>query len=743
MKQIKWSEGILGVWAVVLSMAFLCGCGTTLVKVGEISDDHAAYLVRGALGQFEAQQESAQRIVDAEYARRLASVPVSEVRNLPLWQKRLKTLSAPVPIETSRFERAPELRDVTDRNRVTLYIQANPDKLSLNGAEYSTDWTAALAQAEEQVGKLKAEHTQLIQQMEAALSARDYAKALTALASALEIEPDEELAARGTKMATTGWTATKAALEKNLAETIPALLASATPASKALDAAEKSVLQQQDALITYIRLAASSPAAKSWIGAERLKEAAPLLQRSGESLGEIWEKVADSLARQKNYWGLYQALSTRVGIAQSRPALKSSGVEAKAKTLYARQLVDGMSHFIEAASEAYGRDQYGLSYIYCLMAEEMRDYGVSLKIALPDEVPTRLEFARSIEKDALEKIAAQHSRRLLILDFLPAVTEEGGQIAYQGRTLCNKKYAGPNDLAWRLNVPQGKVLSQNMVEPIDPADTLVSGEIKEITINALPPREYDQQFIEVGSENIIEVVNPLYKIRDNQTRTIYQQEVAKFYQIKREHRKEGILSLMLYGERTGQPPATLLSLNTRFPTPELPLTSLAMQCEEISFAQPIPGVPRTAAVSYDLIPDPYPQNVPVKLASDKEITKAVLDFALKKIDEAIEQLVVQYPITELAAPAVTAQKSGDQTLSAELWGQFILYVRQLAESTLPENERAGASWTDVRGQMEKNLSAWSASRWKGQSPAVLKELAKFWANATQSALLAQDKGTEP
>ncbi|HBA83011.1 MAG TPA: hypothetical protein DCZ95_02850 [Verrucomicrobia bacterium] len=726
----------MGRGAFVLLWALLCGCGTTLVKVQNIPDDHAAYLVKGTLGEVEAQQAIAKRIVVAELARRLEDAPVADARNLPLWQKRLDTLSAPVAIETDRFEQSPELRTVSDRARVTQYIQNHPEQLSLDGSTYSKEWKETLAQAEEQVEKLTADRAQFLKQADAATAARDYLKTLTALAGALEITPDDTaLADRSAQAAAAGWTAVKGALEK-------ALLVDAGADPKALDALEKSVMSQQDALVAFVRLATSTRTAKPLLSAERLKESKPLLQRSGEVLGRVWEKSTGLLADRNEFWGVYKYLAARIESAQTRPALKSSGLEAKAKALYVERLVPGMAYFVDAASGAYDQDQYGLSYVFCLMAEEMYDYAVTQKLSLPADAATRLDFARTIEKDDVEKIAAQHTRRLIMLDFLPAVTEEGGQVAYQGRTLCNKKYASANALAWRLNVPQGKVLTQNMVEPLDPADTVISGEIKEITINALPVREYDQQFIEVGSENIVEVVNPLYKIREGQLRTIWQQEVAKFYRIKREHRKEGILSLMLYGEHPGQPPATLLSLNTQFPSTELPLTNLSMQCEEIAFANPISGTPRTATFKDDLVSDPYPQSVPVQLTSDKEITKAVLDFGLSKIDEAIEALVVQYPISKLAEPAMDAQKSGDYAGAAELWGQFSLYIRQLTESTLPEAERETISWTALRGQMEKNLAAWSQSRWKGRDATALQGAANFWANATRDALQAQGDGAK-
>jgi hypothetical protein len=743
MNRFKWMKEAVARWTSVAFCALLCGCGTLLVHVGEFSDDHVAYLVKGALGQIDEQQEIAKRIAGQELTRRLDEAKVADdSRNLGLWRNCLDALEAPIAIEADRVDRASELRAVSDRDRVTSYVKTHPNLLSLEGAAYSEEWKQRLAQAKERVEKLSAEYQQYIKQADVATGARDYLKVLMALTGALEITPgDKDLVARRGQATANGWKAAKEAMETNVIKKAPALMANPAVTTQQLDDFEKGALAQQNAMFDFIRFMTSARGDKLWLNDERRKEMGTLFQHFGEVLGSLWEKNAAILVGRSDFWAAYKYLAARIASAQTQPALKYGNLATKAKSLYAGHLVAGMTHYIDAAGAAYNRDQYGLSYVYCLMAEEMYDYALTQRAPLPSDAATRLEFARSIEKDDVEKIAAQHNRRLIILDFLPAVTEEGGQVAYQGRTLCNKKYALPNSLAWRLSVPQGKTLTPNMVEPIDPADTIISGEIKEITINAVPVREYDQQFVEVGSDKIIEIVNPMYKIHENQPRTIWQQEVAKFYQVKREHRKEGVLSLLLYGERPGQPPATLLTLNENFPSPILPLTNLSMKCEEISFANPISGAPRTAALREDLVADPYPQSVPVRLASDKEITKAVLDFALSKMDTAIENLVAQYPITKLAEPAVTAQKNGDHALCAELWGQFLLYGRKLTEPPLSDAERESILWTALRRRIEKNLSDWSTSRWKERNEAALKGVADLWANATREALLARGEGT--
>ena len=739
MNRFKRMNRVAARWMAVAFFTLLCGCGTLLVNVPHISDDHVAYLVKGALGQTDAQREIAGRIVKDALTRRLDDAKVADdSRDLGLWQKRRDALVAPVVIQLDRVSRASELRAVSDRDRVTSYAKSHPEALSLKGEAYSEPWKKFLARANERIEKLTAERKQFLQQADAAVAAQDYLKALTVLTGALEITPDDkDLVARSIQAMTEGWKAAKATMEGNFIAKAPGLLADPGVTTRQLDEFEKGIVAQQDAILELIRFMSAARGDKPLLTDDRRREEGVLLQQSADILGKLWEKCAALRVGRSDFWASYKYLAARIESALTRPALKSGNLAAKAKLLYAGQIVPGMAHFIDAASAAYERDQYGLSYVFCLMAEEMYDYAVKQQIAPPTDAATRLDFARSIEKDNVEKVAAQHNRRLIILDFLPAVTEEGGQVAYQGRTLCNKKYAPPNTLAWRLSVPQGKILTQNMVEPLDPADTVISGEIKEITINASPVREYGQQFVEVGSPNIIEVVNPLFKIHENQLRTIWQQEVAKFYQIKREHRKEGVLSLLLYGESAGQPALTLLTLNEKFPSPVLPLENLSMQCEEISFANPIPGTPRTAASKQDLTIDPYPQSVPVRLASDKEITKAVLDFALGKIDTAIEKLVTQYPITKLAEPAAAAQKSGDHASCVELWGQFLLYGRQLTESALSDAERENLPWTALRGKMEKNFSDWCEARWKNRNAAALKGVTSLWANATREALLTR------
>ncbi len=716
-----------------LCLALLCGCGTMLANVGQIADDQSRYLVKGALGETAAQRELAVRIVNAELASRLQTFQfANDTRELVSWRKRQHSLEEPVAINSESYKRSPELRNVSDLNKVALYVSQHPEALKLEGAKLSEQWAAALKEATEKAGKLDGERKQALKDAEAAATAKDYLKALLAYAVALEIVPGEkEVSAKAVQAAGDAWKLVKDGMEKTvLSKTESAI---ANPAEWA--AFERAIVAGQDSLLVYLKsVNAAKLGGMGVLTEERRKEAGALLQQSSAALGGLWTRQGESLVAGSDYWAFYKLIASRLESAETRVAIKGGPLADRVKGLYVNYLAAGMKHFIDTASAAYDRDQYGVSYVFCLMAEELLDFAKAKKLVVPPEAEDLLGFARSIEKDATEKVAAQHRRRLLILDFLPAVTEEGGQVAYQARTLCNKKYEAPNSLAWRLSVPQGKILTQNMLEPLDPLDTIISGEIKEITVNTLPVREYDQEFIEVGSENIIEVVNPMFKIRKNEPRTIWQQEMAKFYRVKREHKKEGVLSLLLSGEKPDAPAVSLLSLTERFPSERLPLKELTMQSEEIAFANPIPGTPRTAAVPDDLKADPYPQSVPVRLSSDKEIQKAVLEFALQEIDHAIEKQVVQYPITGIAARAVEARRGGDATVAAEQWGQFLLYVRQLTEATLADSEKESITWTALRAKLESNLAAWADARWKGLSAAVLKELTDLWATATAEAL---------
>ena len=727
------SRAARGVVAVVC-LAVLCGCGTMLAKVRSIASDEVLYLVKGALGETEAQREAAVRIVEDQLDDRLERTAVPEgTRELALWRAREEALEEPVVIDGESYKSAPELRNVSDRDRVATYVSTHPEALSLSGSEYSEAWETALSEAKAKASSLEIERKQLLKQADAAVSAKDHLKALVAYAAALEITPGEkDLVNKSVQSASDAWKGVKDGMEKNVLAKAETLKDSPVE----WDEFQKNLLTKQDQVLDYLRSVNSvKVGGKALLTDERRKEAAALLQQSSEALAGVWQKYGDYLVGRSDYWMFYKFIAACLESAETKPALKSGTLAEKVRGMYVANLGDGMKHFIDTASAAYDRDQYGVSYVFCLMAEEMLDFARAKDMKVPSDATDKLEFARSIEKDATEKIAAQHNRRLLILDFLPAVTEEGGQVAYQARTLCNKKYEPANDLAWRLTVPQGKILTQNMVEPLDPADTVISGEIKEITINAAPVREYDQEFIEVGSPNIIEVVNPMYKIRENQPRTIWQQEVAKFYRVKREHKKEGVITLTLTSEKADAPSVSLLSLTERFPGEAMPLKELTLQCEEIAFANPISGTPRTSTVRDDLKVDPYPQSVPVKLTSDKEIQKAVLDFALNEIDKAIEKLVVQYPVTTMAAQALEAERAGDNAATAEQWGQFILYTRKLTESALGDAEKESISWTALRGKLEGNLAKWADARWKNGNGAVLKALPGVWESTTEAALL--------
>ena len=498
------SRAARGVVAVVC-LAVLCGCGTMLAKVRSIASDEVLYLVKGALGETEAQREAAVRIVEDQLDDRLERTAVPEgTRELALWRAREEALEEPVVIDGESYKSAPELRNVSDRDRVATYVSTHPEALSLSGSEYSEAWETALSEAKAKASSLEIERKQLLKQADAAVSAKDHLKALVAYAAALEITPGEkDLVNKSVQSASDAWKGVKDGMEKNVLAKAETLKDSPVE----WDEFQKNLLTKQDQVLDYLRSVNSvKVGGKALLTDERRKEAAALLQQSSEALAGVWQKYGDYLVGRSDYWMFYKFIAACLESAETKPALKSGTLAEKVRGMYVANLGDGMKHFIDTASAAYDRDQYGVSYVFCLMAEEMLDFARAKDMKVPSDATDKLEFARSIEKDATEKIAAQHNRRLLILDFLPAVTEEGGQVAYQARTLCNKKYEPANDLAWRLTVPQGKILTQNMVEPLDPADTVISGEIKEITINAAPVREYDQEFIEVGSPNIIEVV---------------------------------------------------------------------------------------------------------------------------------------------------------------------------------------------------------------------------------------------
>ncbi len=738
---MNWQKSTVNTLAAVsgsLGLALLCGCGTMLAQVGNIPDEHVAYIVKGALGQVDAQKEIGQRIAEQELMQRLNDAPIDEdSRNLRHWQQRVTLLEKPIAIETQRIDRASELRNISDRDVIASYINNNPEQLSLNGAAYSAAWSAMLEQAKEKVKKLSSKRLTDIADADKAVAAQDYLRAMAALSDALEITPaDADLVSRSAQVVADGWATTKAAMELNVLKKGAQLIANRDASSQQMERFEKSVLDEQNAMMTFMETATAAGGLKALPVKDRFPEAAGILDAANGVVGAVWGKNTKLLTDHSDFLAVYNYLSLRIENAETLSVWKNSQLVDHAKSLYAQLLAPAMAYFIEAASAAYSRDQYGLSYICCMMVEEMYDYAVTKQLNIPLEATTQLEFVRSVERDNVEKIAAQHSRKLFILDFLPAVTEEGEQVAYQARTLCKKKYTQSNDLAWGLSVPQGKTLTQASTDPIASMDTVISGEIKEVTINTVPGREYDQGFVEVGSANIVEVVNPLYDIHDNEPETIWQQEVARFYRVKREHRKEGVLALMLYGEFQGQPSRTLLDLNVKFPSKELPLAGITMQCEEIAFANPISGTPRTAAKRDGLAADEYPQSIPPQLTSDKEITKAVLEFALNEIDRAIERLVVQYPVANLAEPAAEAQKKGEYSLSAEYWGQFILYCGELSKATLSTTQTGTTTWTELRTKMAENLSAWSVERWGDSNASTLREIAGFWTNATQAAMQA-------
>ena len=152
-----------------------------------------------------------------------------------------------------------------------------------------------------------------------------------------------------------------------------------------------------------------------------------------------------------------------------------------------------------AARAAEGQGAYGLSLVFCRMAQELRDYAETQRMQLSPEVETlRVSLNLSLSK-AQEALRAALTRQLVVKDFQKDFQSPGDA----GRALASrifdewlKRYpvAGLTDTPipfWLLEIKRD-------AEKTTPIDYVLRGSVSKCYADTLAPKELSAERVELG-----------------------------------------------------------------------------------------------------------------------------------------------------------------------------------------------------------------------------------------------------
>lgn len=728
-------------------LAAALGCSTVqLCKIRTFSDPRLEYLVKGLCGDTGGQQTAAEQISAAEFARLSKSFkPAAGTRVLAPWRRYVEQLKAPIVIPNDVYAGSREIVRRPDIEALRKYIEAHPEKLSLVGAQYSAPWTAELADAAQQVAALQAEVDELLAGARKALAEKQYGPAMSLLSRALEITPeDPALRDRLDKLAET-WAAYAAAeglpaLDQIRAQVEKLQQSFGQPASTTGVVAQcEKLLNDYEGKLNDSRTAIAI-AQKMGLAKARLDALQPIQKAVADHdavtdalRAKDWAEQVRLLSKEKLYWRAYEYLSGRIQATGEKPEARRGARLQSLKGIYLAMLPGGLEHLLGTANDSYDKDRFGLAMTLCFMAEELADYARAAGMGVPRAAEEWLGRIAETKTDTIKKLTVRLSRKLYVLDFLPAVTEEGMSFAHHVRNRCNRSYEAPNDMVWALSVPKDKELTEKSVERESRADYLVNGEIAEITVNTLVPQELDRQVHAVGSDLIRVVPDPLFAIKQSKTKTVFSQDVYLFQRTRVKSLKEGRIKLAMYYRHAERNNLPLLSAEGRFPSTNAVLPRITLEAEDVYFDSPFLGTPRTSAEQQNLVADPWPTAVRHNLSSDKDIMKAMAEWALDKTMVVMDKMVAQYPVEDLARPAAVRDAQNDLLGAAEGWGECLLYCHQLAMAGAASAGQDIPGWIGQRDYMLTSIGAWCTGRWKDQPAPALKNMRNLWGVAVSAA----------
>lgn len=719
---------------VTLTVLFLSGCASPpkLSSITSVNNDDAAYLVFGALGQTEKQREVATRIAGRAYDEIRVMAPVDDSRNVHDWEEYLESLEKPIAIDASSYQQAPELKPVADLKLVGDYIAANPDSLNLDGAEFSTGWSDDLTRARSLVKDLHATVEVAVQEAEARAGEKLWSEAYAAIGKAVAIAPKDKKVlgiAAGIQEKVTSVTVKD--LERVMKQVDELRATFGTPESSV-----KKIAAVEDKLATALEQALSIEAMLAVTAIpvsdqNDVKKLASLRATVMGVRGSIWAEVIRVEASGKKFWSAYQSTISALAKIESLPALKETGAREQVITAYGDQLDDSVHFLLEKSNEAYYRDRFGVAFVASRMCREVYDYALTLGISERPKVLAKVQQADQTAADATQRIGSQFSRRLLVTDFVPAVTEDYENIGYQIRTRCRYLTLPGNGLAWALDVPAPISLALDTIGNVTPLDLGLSGVMdKKIQVDVLPPIELERGFMDVGTMLIREVPNPMFDILDDQPRLVFSQEVHLYPWIKTLHRKQARIAFRVVREVLNGAATNIYQVDETFPNEEMKFDGLAIEAENLSYHPIIMGTPRVSTNKVDLVADAPPVGRAPALAPNDEIASAVINHVITGVMNAIEQEVAQFPVENMAAKAVAFQVAKQNEAAADAWGHFLVYIDNL----VPVANADETSWLKRRVELSAFIEKWNQIRWSKQPADVLAGTRQAWKNALTAYL---------
>jgi hypothetical protein len=715
--------------AAMAMAGLLVGCATPrLADVQSVADDDSAYLVFGALGQTDRQQEAAQRIISRAYDSASLLKPEAETGPLDAWIDYVDALEKPVTIATDRYKTAPELRQISDIQLVASYISNNPDALELDPTELSANWKESLEHARGIVETLTAAVTKSRNAATTAIKEKDLLAAYTAILAAYAIAPNDAAVKRQSVQIQDAIAAdTLKSLEQQVKQITALQKNYGTDKNSAADvtAAEAALSRILDTAnvietsLTTHRIPLTDKTVREKIAKLR-KEA---LAISGATLAEAIRLLAEN----KDYWGAYELTRSTLDRIKTDATLSRTDAAALATKAFEAMLPNGVRDLLEQANSAFYNDRFGVAFVASRMSRELYDYAGSIGSTAGAALTNQIQQADRTALDSENRIEVQIARKVLISDFVPAVTEDYENLGFQIRNRLRYLTSPTNTIAWGLEVPVVKSLAMETSANRNPLDLYYSGSMeKKISVDLLPPIELERGFFAVGTDRVHATPNAMHGLMDNVPRIIYSQEVHLYPWIKTMHRKQARIALRVVREIDKNAMKTVYEVDESYPNDRMQFTGLKVESEDLTYQPFILGTPKTANSREELVKDQPPVGRSLELTPDDEIKRAVINHMLDQIILAIEHDVAQFPAEALAAAALAHQSQGQFLDEADAWGHFLVYIQALLRADLAET----SSWILKREAIRTAVVEWNKSRWIVQPDTVKSAVPEAWPNAT-------------
>lgn len=731
------SFGLRAVVAAVL-LAGLAGCQTvTLDKVGAFQDPRVGYLAAGAMNDGRGQQRYARLLADTHFAQvRLEPVPAT----LPALAEYRQALQR--PIRVSLPERAQQdMQKLTEADimKMKAYMTANPGKLEVDGARHSSDWAGELAKVEKQVMELSQRKASLLKRAEAAAGAGDYRTAFRACLDAGVIDP-EDSTIRVYKEKWIGPYADQVIREVQK-EDLPAAEAIqerefGKPTSRVEFTKDcDTILDKAQQELTTLKQILEGDAAFRDVRRSRSSVLEKVETRMADARGKTWGERLRLLSDQKQYWAAYEYATVRGRELATSATHVKTALANQLAVAYGKMLPQGMEYFVGTANDYFASDAFGLACVFCRMAEEMIQYARKQGFVPTAEAQTWELRAGETRRDAQKKLQAAMTRKLIIAEFLPD-DPEGQNLGRQTFDDCVRRYEqlgrGEAPVAWGVKVERGS-------KEYGPLDYVIEGNLRELSIEDLAPRELSREVIEVGRD-ITQVPNPKYKPKSDLPKMVFEQKVFMYQRITQEVTKQARVRVDL--AVTHQSQKKILTIDSTFPNDKTSLPGITLVGTEDRLDIPFIGPPRISASRAALTVDEWPQARAPKLSSESNVKDALREHVRARIRRTLDDLMGTYPVNVLAATASRQQRLGNHLESANAWGQCLEYCYQLTVGyRVSEDRTKVVDWFRNKEEMLKQIAENNSSLWQETDQALRARLANIWDVSVGSALGAlKEKG---